>query len=73
MFSYQAEGILMSGEVSFVEIEGQQVELLPARTLLSLLQTGDIAVANVNASDNDAVDADVGRAVVAAAAATASG
>jgi hypothetical protein len=33
----------MSDALSFVEIAGQHVELLPARTILSLLSTGGFA------------------------------
>jgi hypothetical protein len=31
----------MSDALSFVEIDGQHVELLPARTVLSMFSTGD--------------------------------
>jgi hypothetical protein len=36
----------MSDALSFVEIEGQRTELLPARTVLSLFNPADTAVAN---------------------------
>ena len=38
----------MSDELSFVEVEGQQVELLPARTVLSLFATGATGAADTS-------------------------
>ncbi|MGH3917260.1 MAG: hypothetical protein ACRDTC_28185 [Pseudonocardiaceae bacterium] len=57
----------MSGKVSFSEIDGQHVELLPARTLL---QTGGGTLSG-NTVEVAVVNADVRDANVAAAAATA--